>query len=116
MENLDIIILTVVVVIAFIVFIVTSIQEFKKMEDSPYEFERASGITRAALFNLLSSLVDDEELPEKNREKFKSTIKRTISDMETDGVYFNKDDKKAIKKERSKNKSGSKKGPGGKHQ
>jgi len=108
MENLDIIILTVIVVIAFIVFIVTSIQEFKKMEDQPYEFEKASGITRAALFNLLSSIVNDEELPEKNREKFKSTIKRTISDMETDGVYFDKtsiQDNLKDSKKRSKGKN-----------
>lgn len=98
MENLDIIILTVLVVTAFVVFIVTSVQEFTKMEDKPYEFEKASGFTRAALFNVLSSLFDDDEIPEKTREKYKNSLKRTISDMETDGVYFDEKVKKSLKK------------------
>lgn len=90
MENVDIIILTIIVVISFVVFIVTSVKEFNTMAEEPYEFEKASGFTRAALFNALSDLLDDDEIPEKNKEKFKSTLKRTISDMETDGVYFDK--------------------------
>jgi len=98
MENIDIIILTVLVVSAFVVFIVTSVQEFSKMEDKPYEFEKASGFTRAALFNVLSSLFDDDEIPEKTREKYKNSLKRTISDMETDGVYFDEKVKKSLKK------------------
>ncbi|WP_194973037.1 hypothetical protein [Aquiflexum lacus] len=93
MENVDIIILTILVVVSFVVFIATSLKEFNKMEDEPYEFEKASGFTRAALFNVLSSFFDDDEIPEKTREKFKSTIKRTISDMESDGVYFDDKDK-----------------------
>ena len=105
MENLDIIILTVVVAISFVIFIVTSIKEFNNMTEEPYEYEKASGFTRAALFNVLSSLLEDDEIPEKNKEKFKSTLKRTISDMETDGVYF--DMTKKIRKEDSPaNKSG----------
>jgi hypothetical protein len=88
MENIDIIILTLLVVVSFVIFIATSLKEFNKMEKNPYEFEKASGFTRAALFNVLSSFFDDDEIPEKTKEKFKSTIKRTISDMETDGMYF----------------------------
>lgn len=102
MENVDIIILTILVVVSFVVFITTSLKEFNKMEDKPYEFEKASGFTRAALFNVLSSFFEDDEIPEKTREKFKSTIKRTISDMESDGVYFDDKDK-------SKNRPGDKK-------
>jgi len=105
MENIDVIILTIAVVIAFVVFIVTSVQEFRKMEEQPYEYEKASGFTRAALFNLLSSLLDDDEIPEKNKEKFKNSLKRTISDMETDGVYFEKEAKKTLKENRIKRKS-----------
>lgn len=102
MENIDIIILTFLVVIAFVVFIVTSIQEFTKMEEKPYKFEKASGFNRAALFNVLSSLFEDDEIPEKTRERYKSTLTRTISDMETDGVYFDKNAKKALTKGKAK--------------
>ncbi|WP_373522736.1 hypothetical protein [Aquiflexum sp.] len=103
MENVDIIILTIMVVVSFVVFIATSLKEFNKMEEKPYEFEKASGFTRAALFNVLSSFFDDDEIPEKIREKFKSTIKRTISDMETDGMYFDEKIKKPISKDKPKN-------------
>ncbi|MCH6201914.1 hypothetical protein MMU07_20210 [Aquiflexum sp. LQ15W] len=99
MENLDIIILTVLVVVSFVIFIVTSVKEITHMEQKPYEFEKASGFTRAALFNVLSSFFEDDEIPEKTKEKFKSTIKRTISDMETDGMYFDEKGKKFPKSE-----------------
>ena len=105
MENIDVIILTLLVVISFVVFIITSVKEFTKMEEKPYEFEKASGFTRAALFNVLSSLFDDDEIPEKTREKYRNSLKRTISDMDTDGVYFDKEVKKSLKKGKDQSKS-----------
>ena len=90
MENLDVIILTIVVGIAFVIFIITSFKEIIRMADEPYKFEKPSGFTREALFDTLSSLFDDDEISVKNRKKFKATLERTISDMETDGMYFNK--------------------------
>lgn len=100
MENLDVILLTVSVVIAFIIFIATSIKEITRMSDEPYKFEKPSGFTRDALFDVLVSLFEDEEISVKNRKKFKATLDRTISDMETDGVYFNKK-KEPLNKENS---------------
>lgn len=106
MENLDVIVLTVLVVGAFIVFIVTSLKEINRIVDEPYQYEKASGFTRAALFNALSSLFeDDEEIPNEKREKFKSTLKRTIADMETDGIYFDKTAKRNLSKNREDNPS-----------
>lgn len=106
MENTDVVILTIVVVISFVVFIVTSIQEFNRMEEEPYEFEKASGPTRAALFNALSSLLEEEEYPTKKNRNRKGPIKRSISDMETDGVHFrDEEEKKSPKKRRSNKKS-----------
>jgi len=102
MENLDVIILTMVVVVSFVVFIVTSVQEFGKMEEEPWEYEKATGPSRAALFNVLSSLFEDDKIPRKNREELKKTIQRSISDMETDGVYFDKTKKKSGKKKKFK--------------
>jgi len=107
MENIDVIILTVLVVVAFVIFIASSIKEFTKMEEKPYKYEKASGFTRAALFNVLSALFDDEEIPEKSREKFKNTLKRTIADMETDGVYFDELAKKSREKQEKESKGNS---------
>jgi hypothetical protein len=102
MENLDVIILTLVVVVSFVVFIVTSVQEFGRMEEEPWEYEKASGPTRAALFNALSSLLDEDETPEKKRKRRKGPIKRTISDMDTDGVHFDEKAKKRMEKDKKK--------------
>lgn len=101
MENLDVIILTILVVVSFVIFIATSIKEFGRMEEKPYKFEKASGFTRAALFNTLSSLFTEEDITEQTRNRIKNNLKRTISDMETDGVYFSD---KAIKKPKKEKK------------
>lgn len=86
MENIDIIILTVIVAIAFLVFIVASIKEFTKMGKTPYEYKKETGFQRAFLFNLITSFLDEKE--KKKKKKIKTIIKRTISDMETNGTYF----------------------------
>lgn len=102
MENLDVIILTLVVVVSFVVFIVTSVQEFNRMEEEPWKYEEASGPTRAALFNALSSLLDEEGNTEKKRNRSKGPLKRTISDMDTDGVHFDEKPKKNMEKDKKK--------------
>jgi len=99
MENLDVIVLTALVVIAFIIFIISSFKELSRMVDEPYKYEKASGFTRAALFNALSSLFeDDEDIPKEKKEKFRNTLERTISDMETNGIYFDEIPKPNVKR------------------
>jgi len=102
MENLDVIILTILVVVSFVIFIATSVKEFGRMEEEPYEYEKASGFTRAALFNMLSSLFTEEDISEQARKRIKNNLKRTISDMETDGVYFSDQTEKKIKREKKR--------------
>jgi uncharacterized membrane protein len=102
MENLDVIILTILVVVSFVIFIATSVKEFGRMEEKPYEYEKASGFTRAALFNMLSSLFTEEDISEQARKRIKNNLKRTISDMETDGVYFSDQTEKKIKREKKR--------------
>lgn len=86
MENIDIIILTAIVAIAFVIFIVTSIKEFTKMAKTPYKYKKETGFNRAVLFNLITSLLDEKD--EQKKKEIKTVIQRTISDMETDGTYF----------------------------
>ncbi|MFN4000264.1 hypothetical protein [Algoriphagus sp.] len=103
MENLDIIILTILVVVSFVIFISTSVKEFSRMEEKPYKFEKASGFTRAALFNMLSSLFTEEDISEQTKNRIQKNLRRTISDMETDGVYFNNKTDRRPKKNKKKN-------------
>jgi hypothetical protein len=109
MENIDVILLTIAVVASFVVFIVTSLKEFNRMEEEPYEYEKATGPTRAALFNALSDLFEENETPQKDKEKLKRTITRTISDMHSDGVHFDSSANEPPKKTRGKKKSSKKK-------
>jgi hypothetical protein len=90
MENIDVIILTSLVIIAFVIFIISTLKEINRMAKEPYEFEKATGFSRPALFNVLTALFEDDEMQEADKERFRNTLKRSISDMHTDGVYFDK--------------------------
>lgn len=94
MENLDLIILTVVVVVAFVVFIRSTIKELDQMNHEPYQVEKESGYSRAALFKVLGEMIEDDELPEKHRLSLKTTLKSTMSDMDSNGLYFDREGKK----------------------
>lgn len=99
MENLDIIILTSVVIISFVIFIISSMKEINRMEEEPYEFEKATGFSRPALFNVLRALFEEDDMEEEDKERFRNTLKRSISDMHTDGVHF--DRSKLLQKKKS---------------
>jgi len=101
MENIDIIILTSVVLIAFVVFIVTCLREFFKMEKVGYTYnpnEKKYG--RDALYYLIERLFDDTNTVKSEKVKLLKVIDRTISDMESDGVYFPDELKDIIEQER----------------
>ncbi len=60
MENLDIVILTTVVTILFMVFILASYREMRNMEKNSWEAgKETSG--RAALLDLLSEILDKNQ-------------------------------------------------------
>jgi Zn-dependent oligopeptidase len=101
MENIDIIILTSVVVVAFLVFIITSVREFMNMNRNGYQYnpnEKVYG--RDALFNVLENIFNDDTISKDSKKEIIKTIERTIADMETDGVYFTDDVIEKMQKER----------------
>lgn len=83
MENIDLIVMTIVVSVCFIVFIVQSFKEFKVMEKKEYRYEKEKGFTRGNLFNIINKLFDENKIVTKNM-----LIERVMSDMEYDGIYF----------------------------
>jgi hypothetical protein len=88
MENLDLIILTSIVSTLFIVFGIAMYREFSNMEKNGYQYDpTAKKYGRDALFDMMARLFEDEA-PKAERKIIYKAVKRTISDMESDGIYF----------------------------
>lgn len=103
MENLDLIILSSVVVTLFVVFGVATYREMTLMAKTPYKYEKETG-PRADMVNFMGRLFDNEVSSKKMTTKQKDivykAIHRTVSDMENEGVYFPEDVKEKLKKQR----------------
>jgi hypothetical protein len=101
MENLDIYILTSIVATLFAVFGIAMYREFSRMGRDGYQYnpnEKKYG--RDALFVLAAKLFEDEKVPKRDKEIIYKAMHRTISDMESDGIYFSEDAKEELKKQR----------------
>jgi hypothetical protein len=96
MENLDIIVLTSIVSTLFIVFIITVYREFNTVSDVDYKINKKEG-PRGQLVEFIGNLMDDKTIDKK--QVFKA-MSRTISDMESDGIYFSTDVKQELEKQR----------------
>ena len=101
MDNIEIVILSVVVMIAFLVFIITSIKEFSKMEKEEYTYNPTrKKFGRDAVYDMMERLFDDTKQTKEEKVKLIKTLDRTISDMESDGMYFSDEVKEKLEKER----------------
>ena len=100
MENLDIIILTSIVSTLFIVFGVLMYKEFSNMEKNGYRYDpNSKKYGRDALFDMMARLFEDEA-PNAEKKIIYKAVKRTISDMESDGVYFTEEIKDKLEEYR----------------
>ena len=100
MENLDIIILTSIVSTLFIVFGILMYKEFSNMEKNGYQYDpNSKKYGRDALFDMMARLFEDEATKEERKIIYKA-VKRTISDMESDGVYFTEEIKDKLEEYR----------------
>jgi predicted Holliday junction resolvase-like endonuclease len=101
MENLEIIILTTIVSILFVVFFVLMYKEFSKMEKEEYTYKpNVKRYGRDRVYDLLERLFDEESISKKEKKKMYKAVTRTISDMESDGMYFSDDVKEKLKEYR----------------
>lgn len=101
MENLDIVILSSIVSILFIVFMGTIVKEFIRMEKNPIVGPDNSPRTNMIKFigGLFDTPVKNEVEANLRINQYKA-IQNLISDMETNGVYFPEDVKKELQKKR----------------
>lgn len=101
MENLDVIIFSSLVAVAFIFFIVASLKEFSKMEKEGYVYNpKKPKYGRDAIFDLMEKLFDDKTVSKSEKLKLFKTLDRTIADMEYEGMYFSEEVKEKLEKER----------------
>ncbi len=86
MENLDIIILTTILSTLFVVFGVLMYKELSSVDENTYKTAKEGG-PRVYLMKMMGRLFDDE-IPVNERRVIYKAVKRTMSDMESDGIYF----------------------------
>lgn len=99
MENLDIIILTSVVGTLFVVFGITMWRELIAVSKRPPDYSEESG-PRANMIRLVGNIFDDKNIPKKEKKMIVKAITRTISDMESDGMYFPQEVKDEMQRQR----------------
>lgn len=108
MDNIDIIILSSVISTLFIVFGVLMYKEFSNIEKNGWQYDpNAKKYGRDALFEMMARLFEDEDvtkarkkISKKEKEIVYKAIHRTISDMESDGIYFPEKVKEQLKEYR----------------
>jgi len=101
MDNLEIIILSTVVVTLFATFIIVTYKELANAEKNPSPSEETG--PRANMIKLIGRLFDEnatKKMTIKQKEVYYKSIKRTIADMESDGVYFPEEVKQKLKEKR----------------
>lgn len=101
MENLDVIILSAVAAIGFVVFIVGCFREFSKMENEEYRPSIGNKkFGRDAIYDMVERMLDETKKSNKDKIQLLKRIDRTIADMESDGMYFSEEIKEKLEKER----------------
>ena len=101
MENFDVIILSAVAAIGFVVFIVGCFREFSKMENEEYRPSIGNKkFGRDAIYDMVERMLDETKKSNKDKIQLLKRIDRTIADMESDGMYFSEEIKEKLEKER----------------
>ncbi len=98
MENLDIIILTSILSSLFVVFGILMYKELASVDENTYKTAKEGG-PRVYLMKMMGRLFDDE-IPVKERRVIYKAVKRTMADMESDGIYFPEDVRERLKEYR----------------
>ena len=100
MENIDLIVLSSIVSTLFVVFGIVVYREFTNPDN--FMVTKPGGL-RTNMIKFVGSLFDQtnsKTMPIEQKKVILSSIKRTISDMESDGVYFPDDIKEKLEQKR----------------
>jgi hypothetical protein len=83
MENLDLIILTTIVVILFMVFILATFKEFMEDAKNPYKGGKEKG-PRADMIEFVGRIFSDDRIEPTEKKELLNIIKKRIDDIEVD--------------------------------
>ena len=83
MENLDIILLTTIVVILFLVFILATFKEIAEDAKNPYKGGKEGG-PRADMMEFVGRIFSDDHIEPKEKKELLTLIKKRIDDIEVD--------------------------------
>lgn len=83
MENLDLIILTTIVVILFMVFILATFKEMMEAEKTPHKGGKERG-PRADLIEFVGRIFSDDHIEPREKKELLNIIKKKIDDIETE--------------------------------
>lgn len=86
-NNLDIIVLSLITFTCFIVFIIASYRVLNKVDKTPVKPPEPE-FGRVLLMNYLLKSFSDKKMPKKKKKAMYKAMYKNISDMESDGVYF----------------------------
>jgi hypothetical protein len=81
MENLDLIILTTIVVILFMVFILATFKEFMEDAKNPYKDGKERG-PRADMMEFVGRIFSDDHIEPKEKKELLNIIKKRIDDID----------------------------------
>ena len=81
MENLDLIILTTVVVILFMVFILATFKEFMEDAKKPFAGGKERG-PRADMMDFVGRLFSDDKIEPREKKELLNIIKKKIDDID----------------------------------
>ena len=83
MENLDLIILTTVVVILFMVFIIATFKEIIEEAKNPFKGGEEGG-PRAEMIKFVGKLFSDERMEPQEKKELLNIIKKSIDEIKVD--------------------------------
>ncbi len=83
MENLDLIILTTVVVILFMVFIIATFKEIIEEAKKPFKGGEEGG-PRAEMIKFVGKLFSDERMEPQEKKELLNIIKKSIDEIKVD--------------------------------
>ncbi len=79
-NNTDIIVLTSVIIVLFIVFIIATIREFNTMSTTKY-VEKEEGGPRADMMRFIGKLFTDDRIDTDKKVKFMNAVKNIIEEL-----------------------------------
>ena len=83
MENLDIILLTTIVVILFLVFILATFKEIMEDAKNPYKGGKERG-PRADMMEFVGRIFSDDHIEPQEKKELLNIIKKKIDDIDVD--------------------------------